>query len=401
MYDLDSILDATTGGASIISQEHDLGNIIPAAPTRDPGEFAPTQAIAITRASLDNSTGRVSLMSASGILPWHGLGVVVDKACSSEEAIRFAGLDWQVSKIPMSYTWQDGARESRDTFAIVRQDTGRQLGTVGTRYAPIQNAEGFGFLDDVLAQHGARFETAGALFGGEKVFMLAHFPNERFAVNGSDCVEPYVAFCNPHDGTGCATCFPTEVRIVCANTFRTAGAAKGDKGIKIRHTGSVKSKIRAAQTALGIAVDSFAQFRQAAEVMTSKPLEVRTFANAVLDAVMDVTEIEQKAGFGPIAASIVDATERDAASKRFDAATEKRGKMLDEIMTRYEGRRNGVGGMRGTAWAAFNAVTEAADHAKPGRRVGSQDDQRSRRFESILAGAADEMKQVAFRLATV
>ena len=57
--------------------------------------------------------------------------------------------------------------------------------------------------------------------------------------------------------------------------------------------------------------------------------------------------------------------------------------------------------VRGTAWSAFNSVTESADHARIGtRRVGSLDDQRSRRFENVLAGNADEMKQVAFALAS-
>ena len=28
--------------------------------------------------------------------PWHGLGVVVEEAPSSEEALRLAGLDWRV-----------------------------------------------------------------------------------------------------------------------------------------------------------------------------------------------------------------------------------------------------------------------------------------------------------------
>ena len=47
-----------------------------------------------------------------------------------------------------------------------------------------------------------------------------------------------------------------------------------------------------------------------------------------------------------------------------------------------------------------NAITESADHARIGtRRVGSLDDQRSRRFENVLTGSADAMKQAAFTLA--
>jgi Domain of unknown function (DUF932) len=218
---LDSILDATQA-AQVTRENHDLDTITPAAPDFDPSEYAPTKQAAIARASLNVSTGRVALMSAR-LLPWHGLGVVVDKATTSSEAIRFASLDWRVQKLPMQYTWNGTTRESKEAFAIVRADTGRQLATVGSRYAPIQNADTFGFMDELLKEYGARYETAGALYGGEKVFMLAHFPKQAFSVNGKDDVEPYVAICNPHDGTGCANCFPTSVRIVCANTYRTAG----------------------------------------------------------------------------------------------------------------------------------------------------------------------------------
>ncbi len=51
--------------------------------------------------------------------------------------------------------------------------------------------------------------------------------------------------------------------------------------------------------------------------------------------------------------------------------------------------------MRGTGWAAFNAVTEAADHGKlGGRYIGNEDEKASRRLESVVDGRADEVKQV-------
>jgi phage/plasmid-like protein (TIGR03299 family) len=396
---LDSVLDATQA-AKVTRENHDLDTITPAAPDFDPSEYAPTKQAAMARASLDVSTGRVAFMSAR-LLPWHGLGVVVDKATTSAEAIRFASLDWRVQKIPMQYTWNGTTRESKEAFAIVRADTGRQLATVGSRYAPIQNADAFGFMDELLKEYGARYETAGALYGGEKVFMLAHFPKQAFSVNGKDAVEPYVAICNPHDGTGCANCFPTSVRIVCANTYRTAGNQGAGKGLKIRHTGNIKSKIREARNALGMAVQSFDRFKDAADTMAHTRLEAIPFFNGVLDAVLDVTEAQVKRGFSPLEAAIqTTQAQLDLERKQFEAAAERRRDILSDIINRYESATNGNGGMRGTAWSAFNAVTESADHAKIGtRRVGTLDDQRSRRFENVLAGNADEMKQAAFSLA--
>lgn len=363
---------------------------------------AACQQAAIGMASLDNSAGRVAIMSAGRILPWHGLGVVVDKATTSAEAIRFASLDWRVQKVNMGYVWNGQQRESKDAFAIVRADTGKQLATVGSRYQPIQNADAFGFMDELLAEHGARYETAGALYSGEKVFMLAHFPRQAFSVNGKDTVQPYVVIQNPHDGSGCATCFPTSVRIVCANTYRTAGKDRAGKGLKIRHTGNIKSKIRDARNALGLSVQSFETFKDAADTMARRKVEPMPFFNGVLDAVLDLTEAKMKAGFS--LEGIIDATQVqiDAERKAFEAAAERRREVLTDIINRYESDTNGANGMRGTAWSAFNAVTESADHAKIGtRRVGTLDDQRSRRFENVLSGAADEMKQAAYSLATV
>ena len=428
---LDSILDAHDGGASVLSEQHDTGKIavetsaitqalagvagvwdaseygisaaevqarIEAAATPEARErvMVELRARATSRASLDTSTGRVALMSAR-LLPWHGLGVVVDKATTSAEAIKYASLDWRVQKVAMQYAWNGVTRESKEAFAIVRADTGKQLATVGSRYAPIQNADAFGFMDELLKEYGARYETAGSLYGGEKVFMLAHFPQQCFSVNGKDRVEPYVAICNPHDGTGCANCFPTSVRIVCANTYRTAGSKGASKGLKIRHTGNVKSKIREARTALGMAVQSFDRFKDAADTMAHSRIEAVPYFNGVLD----VTEAQMKRGFNPLE-SAMQATQAqlDLERKQFEAAAERRRDILSDILNRYESGTNGVGGMRGTAWSAFNAVTESADHAKIGtRRVGTLDDQRSRRFENVLAGSADEMKQAAFTLA--
>ena len=43
--------------------------------------------------------------------PWHGLGVRVEEAPSSQEALRLSGLDWQV--IQQQITTVDGTPHSR------------------------------------------------------------------------------------------------------------------------------------------------------------------------------------------------------------------------------------------------------------------------------------------------
>lgn len=276
------------------------------------------------------------------------------------------------------------------------------LGSVGNFYKVIQNEEGFEFLDGVLKEFGARYESAGSIYGGKQVWMLAHMPKQSFTINGGDEVEPYVIFTNCHDGTGAAYAYPTTVRVVCANTFRTSAKERG-KGISIRHTGSVKDKIANAQQALGLAVSSFEQFKASAEALYHKPVEAELYFADVLDAVLDVTQAEVNMGADVLAATIAKTqAQRDLLERSYTKKIERREEVLADIIERYESERCGIGSIRGTAWAAFNAITEHADHnrlAKPGTWKRSDADKAARKFESVISGDMDDMKQVAFELA--
>ena len=90
---------------------------------------------------------------------------------------------------------------------------------------------------------------------------------------------------------------------------------------------------------------------------------------------------------------------RDRLVKSCARKTEGRVNVLDDILNRYEQKRSGPGGARGTAWAALNAVTEHADHWVGVRKVGTQAERDGRRMESILTGERDEMKQTALAAA--
>jgi hypothetical protein len=49
---------------------------------------------------IDTSTGRAGVFVA-GKPAWHRLGRVIDRAATSAEAIRLAGLDWDVEQWPL------------------------------------------------------------------------------------------------------------------------------------------------------------------------------------------------------------------------------------------------------------------------------------------------------------
>lgn len=349
---------------------------------------------AIGRASLDVSTGKVALVTA-GKLPWHGLGVNVKSAMTWSQAAELGRLNWEVNKRPLQYTGPKGSFDVKGNFALVRSDTGRVFDVVKD-YKPIQNHEAFSFLDDVLQQHGAHYEVAGSIFGGEQIFLVVKMPNQSFMVDGKDQQDAYVVFTNPHVCGKSAKCFATSVRPECANTLRVAMAGMS-RGISIRHTGNLKQKIQDAQRALGLAVTGFDAYRNACEQMVSTDIKITPFANSVLDEVLDISAADLLLGPDALAATISkDDKEHQANVALFTKQIERRNEIMDDILDCYDSDHNAK---RGTVWGAFNAITDHVDHNRVGKQARDAETWRSRRFETALFGKGDLMKQVAFRLA--
>ena len=65
------------------------------------------------------------------------------------------------------------------------------LGVVTDRYKVIQNEEAFAFTDTLLGE-GVRYETAGSLQEGRRVWMLARLPREF--IIGGERISPYMVF---------------------------------------------------------------------------------------------------------------------------------------------------------------------------------------------------------------
>ena len=113
--------------------------------------------------------------------PWHGLGKRVNEALNSKEALTAAGLNWNVIQEPI-YTETE---ELIEGYKAIRDADRQVLGVVTDRYKIVQNQEAFAFTDELLGE-GVRYETAGSLQGGRKVWLLAICPMSiLFLVRGS------------------------------------------------------------------------------------------------------------------------------------------------------------------------------------------------------------------------
>ncbi len=174
--------------------------------------------------------------------PWHKLGTVVETAPTVREAIKLAGLDWKVELRPLCTNENEPIAISSHQ-AVVKEGTTSVLGVVGQSYHPLQNTEAFEWFEPFLENDLASLETAGSLFNGKKVWILAKTHKEADVVNG-DTVESYILLSNSHDGSSTVKVGFTPIRVVCNNTLSYAEGANISKLIRVKHTSSVVENLQ-------------------------------------------------------------------------------------------------------------------------------------------------------------
>lgn len=320
--------------------------------------------------ALNINNGKAS-MAYFGEEPWHKLGQKVDHAMTAAEAISAAGLDYEVEKRPIFVNNKIDGKDQfvpvNDQFAVVRKDTNDTFAVVGRVYRPLQNKEAFSFFDSIVGTKEAMYHTAGALFKGQKIWLLAKLPG-TIEVAKNDTVEKYLLLYNTHDGTSTVQIMFTPIRVVCYNTLSSALGEAGDsKRVKLRHTINIASNLNDVRDQLGIATSYYKMFEEMSKHLVSKSVNSST-VEALLESL----------NLGKLKA---DESTRTA-------------NIRDQIINLYEnGKGNNLPGVRGTAWALWNGVTEFADHYKTIRAKGEDDN--SSRVSSILFGSGADMKQTA------
>ncbi|MDB8774048.1 MULTISPECIES: DUF932 domain-containing protein [unclassified Ruminococcus] len=281
--------------------------------------------------------------------PWHGLGIMVAEAPNSKDALRLAGLNWKVLQEPV-YT--ENKELIQGYKANVRGSDRKVLGVVTDRYKVIQNEEAFAFTDALLGE-GIRYETAGSLQEGRRVWMLARLPREF--IIGGERISPYMVFSNTHDGSGAVKTALTPIRVVCNNTLNLA-LRTAKRSWSMIHTGDISGKIEEAKNTLLLADEYMTALGQEFENLR----KIKLSEKQVLDYIKILLPMEEN--YSLLQKRGVEKLRADMKMRYFDAPD------LKDV---------GNNGYR-----FVNAVSDFATHSTPRRKTANYK-------ENIFARTAD------------
>jgi phage/plasmid-like protein (TIGR03299 family) len=318
-----------------------------------------------TREQLDALDAMESRAMAPGDL-YRSAGYVpaVPGAETIREQRAKAGIDFPVEVAPLFHLDAAGNTIRAANHAVTRNaNTLDVFGLVRESYKVVP----FSSMDDVLGMvvdSGAGMVDGCLRLRGGAIGIGRVRLAQPIMVKGDLPMHAYFNIIVPHDGMLAWGALASIIRPVCENTMRAAIRDAKGRGsiIKIRHTATAQKRVDAVTDAMRRTLTQMAAFERDANRMAATRMtdgQMMTVVNRLLP--------EGDAG---ITAQL----------------SKARTKLMDLWTT-----GTGINGaIRGTAWAAFNAVTEYADHYTRIREETPE-----KRVESNLFGRSDALKAAA------
>lgn len=280
----------------------------------------------------------VEKMFHVGEMPWHGESTLLDGNESTEELMEKAGLNWKVKTETLYRKIGDEFVPYKLGRASVRESDESDLGCVGPRWTPLQNAEAFKVFEPLVDSGDMSWHTAGSLRDGQRIWVLCQLAMDNSEIVKGDEIAKFALLSNGHDGKLAVHFGFTPIRVVCANTEAMARNSKASKLIRVRHHRFVADNVEKLRDIMDIANQEFEATAEEYRFLASRGInsnDLKKYVNIV---------------FGV----------KDA-----EKTSTRKQNIINKVEGLFEtGKGNDLPGVRGTYWAAYNAVTEYLNYEK-------------------------------------
>ncbi|GAB4378486.1 MAG: DUF932 domain-containing protein [Elainellaceae cyanobacterium] len=311
-----------------------------------------------------------------GTPAWHGLGVVVQEAPTTAEALKLAQMDWSVTETDLTPVECPGWKR------LNRSDTGALLHVCRANWTPVQNVDAFRWFDPLIQDGDVALETAVSLAGGKRIAILARIQGSTAEVLPGDSVEQFLLLFNSHDGSLALGVKFTNTRVVCQNTLGMATQGEhssfsgemtwNGKSARIKHTRNIQSNLEAVRDAIDIQKRGWRYTLEEYQAMAKTPMTTalfRTYLERVFEK--DLRKSKKSREGVPVSAS--DLMWYPDLENNFDA-----------------GIGINIPGVSGTVWAGYQAVSEFFTHQRGRSQSSRLDNQWFGAGQKTLTEAHDQ-----------
>lgn len=236
-------------------------------------------------------------------------------------------LNWSVSHRPLFFQRENGTTaECPNTVAVVRDDTERCLGFVSPDYETVQNSDLLKLVNPMIEEGLLTMKNVGYLNHGARVFAQAEV-NEEFTVVG-ETYKGYITLLNGHVGNSSVAIGPSNVRVICGNTFAMAYKGIGER---FRHQSGVNERVLNSTAVIDFVNEAMKKYAEYAEKLATTTCTTAQF-----------TQVVEEVYGRPV--------------------TKMRDSFVDRLTRSF---KSGLGTEGKTFYDAFNAITEyASNHSR-------------------------------------
>ena len=331
---------------------------------------------------------------------WHNIAKRIfgeNEVITAREAMAEVAGDVEIVRAPVSYEIDGQQIRADKQQAIVRKPVSddnqhRLLGFTAESWVAASYTELAGALDPLSKEY--KVETAGLLKKGGLAFLC--FRAEDWAVKGDEMRSYFAANFSLTPGIGHKV-FHSPVRVVCWNT-NTMAESQASINLSIPHSTDSLQRIELAARLVGQFHEMKDKTQEIFEAFADRHISTieanAIFAAAYPDPSMpsklkfvkqSLNETESETFKQALTPSLLIALEQ--AQETYDRACANAVALRETAVERMEAFE--PANLRGTAWAAYNAVTEVSDwregrNADVSAVMGTRSREKSRAFAEAM-----------------
>lgn len=334
---------------------------------------------------LENSNDMIYV----GETPWHDLGIKVDSIDELPDCI-----NWGVETQPVFLSGQ--TEPIKGHVAIVRPKDNRVFGIATEDYVPHQNKQLWETFVSFCDEGNMKIETAGALKGGEIIWILAKIQADSIKVGSDyDKTDLYALMGSGHNNKLASFTKPTAIRVVCNNTFNIA---VNDGKITDRQIHRSEFDVKRAKDFVSHAILGFNMYHELADKLVHKNLVIPSLSTAFAQEVLQPENLDKAIIAATQGNRDLDSLKKTWIDEIFSSDAKK--SVFEELILTKSSRpvkqlieaiKAEKGLDTGNWWHQFNGATRYVDHMRS-RTTDT-------RLYNAWFGSGAQIKQSAFEKA--